>query len=110
MESQRLQQLFSFLEKSPNEPFVLFAIAKEYEGQDQLEKALEYYQKLEEENPDYVGTYYHLAKLYEALEQPQKAWQTYIKGIEIANKANDQHSVSELMAAKLELGDEDDFE
>jgi len=110
METARLQQLFNFLENSPDESFIIFAIAKEYEGIGQLDKALEYYLKLTTDDPDYVGTYYHLGKLYEQLEQFEKAFQTYKTGIAVATKAGDQHALSELAGAKLNLGDDEDFE
>ena len=110
MSSARLEQLFTFLEKSPNEPFILFAVAKEYEKLTEKDKALTYYLKIEESNPTYVGTYYHLGKLYEELGEDAKAFATYKRGMEIAKKAGDQHSLSELAGAKMELGDEDDFE
>ena len=110
MTSKRLEQLMGFLKASPNEPFILFAVAKEYEKLDGKEKALEFYQKLEHNNPDYIGTYYHLGKLYEQLGEDAKAFQTYKTGMEIAKKAGDQHSLSELAGAKMELGDDDDFE
>ena len=110
MTSNRLKQLFNFLEGSPNDSFILFAIAKEYEKLNEKEKALEYYLKLTESDPDYVGTYYHLGKLYEQFEQIKIAFFTYKKGMEMARKAGDRHALSELAGAKLELGDDDDFE
>lgn len=110
MSSKRLEQLMGFLANSPKEPFILFAIAKEYEKLNDKEKALEYYLQLEEGNPDYVGTYYHLGKLYEQLGEDAKAFFTYKKGMEEARKAGDQHSLAELAGAKMELGDDDDFE
>jgi tetratricopeptide (TPR) repeat protein len=109
MTSKRLEQLMTFLNNSPEEPFVLFAIAKEYEGLGDNEKALEYYLKLETADSDYVGTYYHLGKLYEQINENSKAFSTYKKGIEIAKKIGDQHSLSELAGAKMELGDDEDF-
>lgn len=107
--SKRLEQLQAFLEKSPEEPFILFAIAKEYEKIQADAKALEYYALLVEKKPDYVGTYYHYGKLLEKTEKDVQAFKMYIKGMEIARKAGDQHSLSELAAAKMELGDEEDF-
>lgn len=101
--SKRLDQLMGFLESSPKEPFILFAIAKEYEGLDNKNAALEYYNKIVEYSPSYVGTYYHLGKLLEQLEQPEKALQIYQKGMEEAKKAGDNHSFSELAGAKMEL-------
>lgn len=110
MSSQRLKQLMGFLEASPKEPFILFAIAKEYEGLDDKENALKYYLELEHNTPDYIGTYYHLGKLYEQLGEAAKAFFTYKKGMQKAKEAGDNHSLSELAGAKLELGDDDDFE
>lgn len=110
MSTKRLEQLMGFLKGSPNEPFILFAIAKEYEGMNNTSEALKYYLQLEENSPNYVGTYYHLGKLYEHLGEDKKAFFTYKKGMQKAQEAGDQHSLSELAGAKLELGDEDDFE
>lgn len=110
MSRQRLEQLQSFLAQSPNEPFILFALAKEYEKLQELQQALEHYQRLAQAHPDYVGTYYHLGKLQEQLHTPAEAWATYSKGMKVARTAGDNHSLSELAGARLELGDEDDFE
>lgn len=109
MAKTRLEQLMDFLEGSPGDAFILFALAKEYENLDNLPKALEYYQLLEKDQPDYVGTYYHLGKLYEKMEEAAKAFQTYKDGMQIAKKAGDQHAFSELAGAKLNLGDDEDF-
>lgn len=106
MESPRLKQLYGFLENSPNDAFILFAIAKEYEGLGDLEKSLSYYLQLKEKQPDYVGTYYHLGKLYERQEEPTLAFQTYETGIVVAKKQSDHHAASELAGAKMMLEEE----
>lgn len=110
MSTPRLEQLMTFLESSPNDSFILFAIAKEYEGLGEEDKALDYYLQLSQKDPDYIGTYYHLGKLYERKEDFLKAFQTYKTGMGIAQKAGDQHALSELAGAKLNLGDDEDFE
>jgi tetratricopeptide (TPR) repeat protein len=88
MSQERLQQLFTFLEEDPDDPFNLYAIALEY-LKNQDEKALQYFEKLLQEHPDYVATYYHAAQLYLDLDMKEKAAQTYQKGIE---KAKDQQN------------------
>lgn len=108
--TSRLEKLQAFLSDSPNDAFLLFALAKEYEGLSQPKKALETYLTLQQADANYVGLYYHLAKLYEQLELPEKAWATYCTGMEVARAAGDQHALSELMGARLNLGDEEDFE
>ena len=110
MKTPRLIQLTELLKESPNEPFILFAIAKEYEKQADHKEALAYYLRLQAADPNYVGLYYHLGKLYEKLEQLTEAFQTYTTGMEIARKLGDQHALSELAGARLVLGDEEDFE
>ena len=106
----RLQQLLALHQASPNDSFLCFALAKEYEKKEDLSLALEFYIKLTQNDPNYIGTYYHLGKLYERLDQAQKAFQTYKTGMEIAKKIGDQHALGELAGAKLALGDEEDFE
>jgi tetratricopeptide (TPR) repeat protein len=110
MISERLKKLFVFLENSPNDPFLLFAIAKEYEGLDEQQATLKYYQQLVNEHEDYVGTYYHLGKYYEKLNQPNKALETYNRGMEVAKHQQDKHAWNELAAARQELDENDDFE
>ena len=99
MESNRLQQLFSFLESSPGDAFISFAIAKEYEGLGDLDKSLATYEELVKSKPEYVGTYYHLGKLYEKLEKFEEAETTFTAGIAVAKAAGDKHSAGELQGA-----------
>jgi tetratricopeptide (TPR) repeat protein len=109
MTANRLGMLLELLRESPHESFLLFAIAKEYEKTGDREQALQYYQRLERDDPDYVGTYYHLGKLYEQLQDTTAAFRTYTAGMDTARKLLDQHAYSELAGARLALGDEDDF-
>jgi len=99
----RLLQLENLLSESPEESFLLFAIAKEYESMDQPDEALSHYLRLISQDPDYVGAYYHLGKLYEELDQDSKALETYDTGIQKAETQGDQHSKRELAEAKLNL-------
>ncbi|MDR6782439.1 tetratricopeptide (TPR) repeat protein [Pedobacter africanus] len=99
MQSTRLAKLLEFLQSDPNDPFVLYALATEYNTSNDTEKALEYYLKLTREHPDYVGTYYHLGKLYEKLQQSDKAIAVYQNGMAAARSKRDMHAFSELQGA-----------
>ncbi len=99
MQSTRLNKLLEFLEAEPNDPFVLYAIATEYNTQGDSEKALSYYLQLIEKHPDYVGTYYHLGKLYEKNQETEKAIEIYKMGMFEARKKGDNHAHSELQGA-----------
>ena len=103
MSSNRLLQLLEMQESDPGDTFVLFALAKEYEGMEDDSEALHYYQQVLEKDPSYVGVFYHLAKLYERQEALLEAISTYEKGIAVAKAASDQHALAELQSAKLNL-------
>lgn len=94
----RLERLLAFLKDEPDDPFLLYAIATEYNGSEPL-KALAYYERLLAEHPDYVGTYYHAAALYADLDEIEKADQTYQKGLEVARQAKDHKAAAELQNA-----------
>ena len=104
----RLEKLQSFLKDQPNDPFLLFAIAKEYESHDDKQTALTHYLHLRATTPQYVGLYYHLGKLYEKLEQTAEAIDTYKTGMVVAKQEKDMHAYNELAGAKMNLSYEDE--
>ncbi|WGQ11039.1 tetratricopeptide repeat protein [Pedobacter gandavensis] len=99
MQSTRLAKLLEFLSNDPHDPFVLYALATEYNNSNDVEKAFEYYLKLTNDHPDYVGTYYHLGKLYEKQGQKDTALEIYQKGMTVARNKRDMHAFSELQGA-----------
>ncbi|WAC39942.1 tetratricopeptide repeat protein [Pedobacter sp. SL55] len=99
MQNQRLAKLFEFLESDPNDSFILYAIATEYNVQNDVENALKYYLQLTEKHPDYVGTYYHLGKLYEKIGQKEEGIKVYQTGMQAARQKRDMHALSELQGA-----------
>ena len=103
MNNPRLNQLLEMYDENVSDSFIIFAIAKEYEKEDQLDKALEFYLDLKKKNKDYIGLYYHLAHLYEKLDDPDMALGIFNEGIKLATDQNDNHALSELKNAKLNL-------
>lgn len=99
MQSTRLIKLLDFLQSDPNDPFVLYALATEYNSVNDTDKALQYYLKLINEHPNYVGTYYHLGKLYQKIGQSELALDIYQKGMVTARNKKDMHAFSELQGA-----------
>ena len=112
MQSERLTQLFTFLEADPKDAFTLYSIAYEYLQQNELSKAVEYFEKLRAIHPDYVGTYYHLGATLEQQQKKEEAIEVYKKGIEVARMKKAFHPLSELQGAlnrALGLDFEDDW-
>lgn len=98
MNSNRINQLLDFLKEDPNDAFTLYALATEYRKSD-TDKALEYYEVLLNDHPDYLATYYHAANLYLDLEDRDKAEKAFVKGIELAKQQNNSLLLRELQNA-----------
>ena len=97
------------LEASPKDAFLRFALAKEWEQEGNDPTALNIYRSLVNDQPNYVGTYYHLGKTLERMERPAEAWKIYSKGMEVTRALGEDHAMRELAGARMELGDEEDF-
>jgi Tfp pilus assembly protein PilF len=102
MNSSRLEQLLQFYQEDPKDPFNLYALATEYKSSDP-EKALDYFEKLVSQHPDYTATYYHLAQLYIDLGQEDKAKKTYEIGIEKTSQSQENLLLRELKNAYNEF-------
>ena len=103
MKDNRLELLLDMLSNDPEDSFVRYAIAKEYESLSDYQASLNHFLILKTKNPNYVGMYYHLAKLYEKQENLPLAMQIYDEGIAVAKKIPDFHALSELNSARLNL-------
>jgi len=105
----RLAQLLDFLNASPDDSFILFALAKEYEKADDIQNAETYYLRIHNHDPDYIGLYYHLGKLYFRQDRLKEAFDIYTEGMRRAKDQGDQHALRELAGARLEI-DEDELD
>ena len=103
----RKEQLMSYLKSDSSNSFLLFAIAKECESENNLDDALAWYQNLVESDPGYTGVYYHFGRLLEKMNSNQAAKEVYQKGIEVCQQKNDLHAASELRNAMMNLLMED---
>lgn len=104
----RIEQIRQFLQESPNDSFLRYALAQELHKQGDLNAAREAYLWLTENQPSYVATYYHLGKLLITQGEKEAALAWFNLGIEHAKAAKELHALSELQSAKLELEYEDD--
>ena len=104
----RIDKIRQFLQDSPNDSFLRYALAQELQKQGDVEAAKEAYLWLTDNQPSYVATYYHLGKLLIAQGEKEAALAWFNLGIEHAKAAKELHALSELQSAKLELEYEDD--
>ena len=106
MSADRLDVLLDFHRNDPDDTFILFALAKEYEKQQSWQEAREKYDRILSLDPKYLGVFLHLGKVLEVLSLPEEAMACYEQGIAIAQTASDPRSLAELMEAKSQLDDQ----
>ena len=99
----RIAQLRSFLNESPNDAFLNYALATEYVALGRDSDALTIYTMLVNTQPKYHATYYHLGKLYERMEDETNAILTYEKGMKITKELGEKHAFGELRGVYEEL-------
>ncbi len=100
----RLDQLKRLLVAEPTDSFLLFAIAKEYEKQENSEMAIQWLEQLRAQDPDYGGLYYHLASAYNEMEDISRALTICQLGVKILKAQKDQHLLRELQNLEFNLG------
>ncbi|MCU0358168.1 MAG: tetratricopeptide repeat protein [Cyclobacteriaceae bacterium] len=98
MNSERLRQLLAYLDESPDDPFILYALAMEYRTE-KPEEADQLFTELLNQHPDYLPTYYQAASFQESKGNIDKAIQLYRAGILLAEKQKDSGALKELKAA-----------
>jgi tetratricopeptide (TPR) repeat protein len=98
--SPRLEQVRKLLEKSPRDPFLLYAIALEYKKLGAFPDALTYLQRTLDADPDYLYAYYQQGQILEAQHQPKLAIPAYDEGIRRARAKGDQKALGELQSAR----------
>ncbi len=100
---ERIEKLKNFLQANPKDSFIRHALALEYVklGDDAVARNL--FEILLQQDPGYVGSYYHLGKLLERNNENELAVQWYQKGMEQAQMAGENHALGELRGAYEEL-------
>ncbi len=101
--SSRLDSLLQMLEKDPEDSFLLYGIALEYNSVKDYTNAEHYLKKILNSNPDYVPAYMQLALLMENLNKIEEAKDYYLIGITAAKKTNDTKAAKEMEAFLDEL-------
>lgn len=102
---ERIEKLQAFLAKQPTDSFLRHALALEYVKLGDDVEARQQFETLLENEPGYVGSYYHLGKLLERAGEYKAAIEVYEKGIVMAQAAKDFHAKGELQMALEEIVD-----
>ena len=95
----RIDQLKKFIEAQPDEAFPRYALALEYKGKGEAEKAAEELQELLRRAPDYLAAYLQLGMLLQSLGRSGEAREIFTKGQDVARRKGDTHTLGELTQA-----------
>jgi Tfp pilus assembly protein PilF len=107
MQAQRIIFLNAEIEKEPEEPFNYYGLAMEYLDSEPL-KAEKLFEKLLQNFPDYLPTYYKAANLFFDLGKNDMAKNTFEKGILLAEKQENEKAIRELKGSYQQFLDETD--
>lgn len=96
----RIEIIKKYLEEDPSDSFLRYALALEFMELKETEKAYSQLEKLINDDPDYLASYYMAGKTAEELGKNDEALKWYSEGILIARDQQNQNTLNELNAAK----------
>ncbi len=96
----RLSKMLEMVEAYPDDSFLNYGIGLEYWKAGDLKQAHNYLELVRNKDPEYLATYYQLGKLKEEMGRNQEALQVYDKGMEVAQRQQNQKTLEELQEAK----------
>jgi hypothetical protein len=94
----RLAQLEALARARPDDPFAWYSLALEKKKSD-VRGAVELFEKLRTQHPDYLASYYQYGKALEEVEESERAAAVYREGIEVARRQGNAKTLGELETA-----------
>jgi len=93
-----IADLQRLLDKSPNDPDLLYGLAMEHAKAARTDEACAHFDRCLAADPTYCYAYYHKARALEAAHRITEALATLRAGLTAAKAARDNHALSELTA------------
>ena len=99
MPADKLEQLTKMLERQPTDPFLLYGVGMEHKKRGDDPKAIEFFTRVIESDPNYCYAYYQRGQAHERSGNVDLARESYQGGVDAARRTNDEHALSELQGA-----------
>ena len=94
----RREQIETMLAESPNDTFLRYALAMEFESEQEHEKSLELHEGLMNDSPPYVPSFFMSGQQLAELDRVDEAREVLTQGIAHAENQGDRHAVEEMRA------------
>lgn len=104
MNNQRIEKLKELIEEDPTDPFPLYGLAMEW-AKESPEKAIPTFERLLNDFPDYLPTYYQAAVILLEVGHLAKAKTVLHNGIKLAEKTRELKTKNELQTQLNNLDD-----
>ena len=100
----RIRMLTQVVNENPNDAFALYRLALEYAKADDVETAMQHFNRLAKLHPDYSAGYFMAAQLLARLGRTDEAKAFLTNGIAAAARSGNAHAKGEMEAMLDELG------
>jgi len=85
----RIDILKDLLKLHPNDLFIRFSLAKEFENMEKFDLAIQYYDSILKQSPEHLASYYNKGLLLERLNSFDKSKKSFQLGFEQAKIKTD---------------------
>ena len=99
----KVAMLSEILAQNPKDTFARYGLAMEYAGTGKVDAALEQFDMLLRDNPDYTAGYFMAAQTLARENKPQDAKLRLEQGLASAARTGNHHAASEMQAMLDEL-------
>lgn len=100
----RIQMLTQILDENPNDAFARYGLALEYSKADDVDAAMQHFNRLAELHPDYAAGYFMAAQMLARVGRTDEARTFLTNGIAAAARSGNAHAKEEMEAMLDELG------
>jgi tetratricopeptide (TPR) repeat protein len=95
-ENTRRQRIEAMLEADPTDAFLRYGLAMEYVATGDDQGAVAQFERLLQDNPDYVAGYFHGGQALMRLGKTNEARELLERGIVVARRTGDLHAAEEM--------------
>ena len=103
-EQSRMEKLEEFTRQNPQDAFAHYGLAIEYKNAGRKDEALKTFDALLGFKPDYTAAYYHAGVMLGEASRKEEAREYLTRGMDVAKKNGDFHTLSELEEALASIG------